>query len=251
MKEHLPISLVIPCFNRIKQTKNLFDSLEQSKYRCQIILIDDFSSDNIQQLVNSYRTLEIKYHRNETNKGPAYSRNMGIKLADFDFVAFTDNDCIVTDEWLFEIYNSIKNSKQNIAGVGGKIIAKGNDLISLYFIYHKILDPWFHNGQFLYLVTANSIFKKEALLNVDCFDDTMKIAGGEDPGLCFKLINEGYRFQYNPDAIVIHDFQKGLLNFFKTFYRYGFGCSVQSKKYFKTIPFVNNKNFAGLNEEEE
>jgi GT2 family glycosyltransferase len=251
MKEQLPISLIIPCFNRIEQTKNLFASLEQSKYRCQIILIDDCSTDDLKSLVDLFPTLEIKYQRNKTNKGPAFSRNLGIELADFDLVAFTDNDCIVTDEWLQKLYDTIRVSKHNIAGAGGKIVAKNNDVISLYFIYHKILDPWFYNGQFLYLVTANSIFKKEALVKVGCFDDSIKIAGGEDPGLCFKLINNGFRFLYNPEAIVIHDFQKGIINFIKTFYRYGFGCSVQSEKYFKSIPFLNNEKFAGLDDDEE
>lgn len=250
MNEKIPISLVIPCFNRIKQTKNLLNSLEQCRYRCQIILIDDCSTDDFKKLVESYPTLEIKFHRNETNKGPAFSRNKGIELADYGFVAFTDNDCIVTEKWLSKLYQSIKMSGHNIAGVGGKIIAKNNDLISLYFIYHKILDPWFYNGQFLYLVTANAIFKKEALLKVGCFDDSIRMAGGEDPGLCFKLINSGYRFLYNPEAIIIHDFQKGIVNFIKTFYRYGIGCSVQSGKYFKPIPFRNNGNFAGLDEKE-
>jgi GT2 family glycosyltransferase len=245
MKVQLPISLVIPCFNRFEQTKNLFLSLEQSSYRCQIILIDDCSKDDLKSLVIAFPTLEIKYQRNETNKGPAFSRNLGIDLADFELVAFTDNDCIITNGWLKKLYETIIFSKPNIAGVGGKIVAKDNDLISLYFIYHKILDPWFYNGQFLYLVTANSIFKKEALLNVGCFDDSIKIAGGEDPGLCFKLINNGYRFLYNPEAIIIHDFPKGIMNFVKTFYRYGYGCSVQSEKYYKSIDYISNKNFAG------
>ncbi|MEK9161246.1 MAG: hypothetical protein AAB822_00625, partial [Patescibacteria group bacterium] len=71
-------------------------------------------------------------------------------------------------------------------------------------------------------------------------------AGGEDPGLCFKLANEGYKLLYNPDAIIVHDFQRGVVNFIKTFYRYGFGCSAQSKKYFKKISFVNNEKFAGM-----
>ncbi|MEK7069788.1 MAG: glycosyltransferase family 2 protein, partial [Patescibacteria group bacterium] len=87
---------------------------------------------------------------------------------------------------------------------------------------------------------------KQALLKVGCFDESIKIAGGEDPGLCFKLANEGYKLLYNPDAIIVHDFQRGVVNFIKTFYRYGFGCSAQSKKYFKKISFVNNEKFAGM-----
>lgn len=247
MRQSLPVSLIIPCFNRPEQTKNLLDSLSGSKFACQIILIDDCSFDDIKKIADGYDFPDLIYYRNESNKGPAYSRNMGIKLSKYDYLAFTDNDCVVTDNWLPSLYDSIRLSGDNIAGVGGKVIAKNNDLISLYYIYHKILDPWYYNGQFLYLVTANAIFKKEALLKVNCFDESVKIAGGEDPGMCFKLINAGYGFAYNPEAIIVHDFPKGIINFIKTFYRYGLGCSFQSKKYFKEIKFISNDKFAGIN----
>jgi len=247
MKKTLPVSLVIPCFNRLKQMKNLLDSLRDSNFDCQIVIVDDCSSDAIKTILDSYEFSDLLYHRNSSNLGPAASRNIGIKLAKYDYVAFTDNDCLVSDDWLISIFKSIKSTDDIIAGVGGRVIAKNNDLISLYFIYHKILDPWFYKGQFLYLVTANAIFKKEALLKVGCFDESLKIAGGEDPGMCFKLINSGYKLMYNPEAVIIHDFSKGVFDFIKTFYRYGFGCSIQSKKHFQEITFVNNEKFAGIN----
>lgn len=247
MKEQLPISLIVPCFNRLDQTKILLDSLQENEYQCEIIIVDDFSKANIKDLVLEYKALDIVYHRNKSNNGPAFSRNTGIKLAKYDYVAFTDNDCTVTPDWLINIYRSIKSSTDQVAGVGGKIIAKNIDLISLYYVYHKILDPWYYKGQFLYLVTANAIFKKQALEDVGGFDDTITSAGGEDPGLCFKLTGKGYKFLYNPDAVIIHNFQRGIINFIKTFYRYGIGCSAQSKKYFKKLSFVNNEKFAGIN----
>ncbi len=248
MKKFLPLSLVIPCFNRLDQTKNLLDSLKNSRSDCQIIIVDDCSQTDVKRLIDSYDFPDLIYHRNESNKGPAASRNIGIKLSRYDYVAFTDNDCLVTADWLEKMHESIGSCGQDIAGVGGKVIAKNNDLISLYYIYHKILDPWFYQGRFLYLVTANAIFNKPALLKVNCFDEAVRIAGGEDPGMCFKLINEGYRFAYNPEAVIIHDFPKGVINFIKTFYRYGFGCSFQSKKYFKKIKYLKNDNFAGISQ---
>jgi len=246
MKIDLPISLVIPCYNRVDGTKDLLDSLRDSKFRCQIIIIDDCSNLDISGLISKYKDLDIIYQRNEVNKGPAFSRNRGIELSDFDLVAFTDNDCQVTDNWLINLYETIIDSSENIAGVGGRVISRSNDLFSLYYVYHKILDPFFFKGQYLYLVTANAIFKKSALLKVSCFDETVSIAGGEDPGLCFKLINKGYKFQYNPQAIIIHDFPKGIRSFARSFYRYGFGCSYQSMKYYEEIPFFNNDQFARI-----
>ena len=246
MKIELPVSLIIPCYNRFIQTENLLLSLEKADFRCEIIIVDDCSPVNIGDLVKRFNELDIKYYRNETNLGPSFSRNKGIELARYDYVAFTDNDCEVTTDWLIRLHEYLSNAKNNIAGVGGRVIAKHNDLISNYFTYHKILDPWFYNGRYLYLVTANAIFKKTKLIEVSGFDTQIKRAGGEDPGLCFKLLNNGYEFLYCPNAVIIHDYDTRWRNFYKLFYQYGFGCSIQTAKYFKPKEFKEQNNYASI-----
>lgn len=245
-KIKLPISLIIPCYNRLAQTAALLDSISKSDFECEVIIVDDCSTTDYMTTINGYPDLNIKYYRNKSNRGPAYCRNKGIELASHEYIAFTDNDCIVTNDWLIRLYEYITNSKNKVAAVGGKVIAKNNDLISLYFTYHKILDPWYHRGQYYYVTTANSIFKKLSLLEVGGFDTSLKKAGGEDPGLCFKLAKKGYEFLYNPDAIIIHDYNRSLFKLFKTFYNYGFGCSIQTRKHYKTPQDKNNNYFAGI-----
>jgi len=247
MKEKIPVTLIIPTYNRIEQTTQLLNSLSQAKFDCEIIIVDDNSSENINELTKKFQNLEIKYFRNKENFGPAYSRNVGIKNAKYDFVAFTDNDCIVSNDWLLRLYEYIRDSNKKIAGVGGRVIAKGEDIFSKYYTYHKILDPWFYNGRYLYLVTANAIFRKEALKEVNYFDETVKQAGGEDPGLSFKLLNKGYEFLYNPEAVIIHDYDTSLRSFIKIFHKYGFGCSYQVKEHYKNSKFVSNTNYGGIN----
>ena len=244
MKIQLPVSLIIPCFNRLIQTENLLKSLERANFSCEIILIDDCSSVNLGNLVALFKELDIKYYRNERNSGPAFSRNRGIELAQHEYIAFTDNDCEVTADWLIRLHEYLSNTKNNIAGVGGRVLAKQDDLISNYYSYHKILDPWFYNGRYLYIVTANAIFRKSKLMEVGGFDTEMKKAGGEDPGLCFKLLNTGYEFLYCPEAVILHDYDTSWKGFYKTFYQYGLGCSIQTKKYFKAKDFKHQNNYA-------
>jgi glycosyltransferase involved in cell wall biosynthesis len=246
MKSKLPVSLVIPCYNRLQQTELLLLSIRQSDFECEIIVIDDCSKENLKIVIDKFTDLKIIYYRNEINSGPSFSRNKGIELASCDYIAFTDNDCTVAKDWLIRLHEYISNTKSKVAAVGGKVISKDNNIFSLYFTYHKILDPWYHNGQFYYVVTANAIFKKSALQEVGGFDTAIKKAGGEDPGLCFKLMKNNWEFLYNQDAIIIHDYEKGFSKLFKTFFNYGFGCSVQTKKYFKMPVHIDNGNFGGI-----
>jgi len=246
IKKRIPVTLIIPVYNRIRQTYQLLNSISQAEFDCEIIVVDDNSSDNIKKVIDEFKVLNIKFFKNKENLGPAYSRNVGIKNSKHDLVAFTDNDCIVTKDWLLRLYEYIRDSNKKIAGVGGRVIAKGQDIFSKYYTYHKILDPWFYNGRYLYLVTANAIFRKDALIEVNLFDETVKQAGGEDPGLSFKLLNKKYELLYNPEAVIIHDYETSLKNFIKMFYKYGFGCSYQVKKYYKNNKFISNKNFGEL-----
>jgi glycosyltransferase involved in cell wall biosynthesis len=246
MKTKLPVSLVLPCFNRPRQTKALLQSISQADFECELIVIDDASKEPLIMIIDQFPHLAIVYHRNECNRGPAYSRNKGIALASHDYIAFTDNDCTVAHDWLIRLHEYISSAKGKVAAVGGKVISKGADLFSHYYTYHKILDPWYHNGQYFYVVTANAIFKKAALLEVGGFDEDIRKAGGEDPGLCFKLMKNGWRFLYNKEAIIVHEYESGFRRLFRTFFNYGYGCSLQTQKHFQMPLHPENGNFGGM-----
>jgi GT2 family glycosyltransferase len=240
MKMEFPVSIVIPVYNRLKKTTNLLDSLAAASFSCEIIIVDDNSTDDLESLINRFTgSLNIKYIRNKANMGPSFSRNIGIKNSSYNFVAFTDNDCVVSNDWMQRMYEYIRDASSNIAGIGGRTLAYGDDLISQYYEYNKILDPWFDNGRCLYIVSANAIFKKDILEKVGGFDENIKKAGGEDVGLCFKIINVGYELLYNPDAIIYHDFDNSIINLWKTFYRYGQGCRAQYERYYKSTDYKN------------
>lgn len=246
MKRKLPVSLVIPCYNRLAQTRNLLLSIEESEFNCEIILVDDASTEDIKNLINEFPVLNINYRRLSVNKGPAYARNVGISMSSHEFVAFTDNDCQVEKSWLIRLYEYISNTSVKVAGVGGKVIGLKNDLYSQYYTYHKILDPWFYQGRYYYLVTANAIFKKSCLKEADGFDESIKLAGGEDPGLCFKLLSKGYELLYCPEAIIRHDYKRGIKQLFRMFYRYGYGCSKQWRTHFGEKRFNPNTGYGGI-----
>jgi GT2 family glycosyltransferase len=190
--------------------------------------------------------INLKYIKNRLNKGPSFSRNVGIKLANNPYIAFTDNDCLVTKDWLLRLHEYIRDAPSNVAGVGGRTVALGNDIISKYYEYNKILDPWFYNGKWLYIVSANAIFKKKILEEVGGFDEDVKKAGGEDVGLCFKINNKGYDLLYNDDAIIIHDFEVSIKKLWKTFFNYGYGSRIQYDKYFVSTKNVKKIGYAGI-----
>ena len=89
------VSVIVPVFN---DEKYIFETLQsicsQTYSKLEIIVIDDCSADKSIQVVEDFKDKRIRLVRNESNKGAAYSRNVGISLANGDYVAFLDGDDI-------------------------------------------------------------------------------------------------------------------------------------------------------------
>jgi len=90
----MKISLIIPTFNREKLLNKTIESvLNQTVSIDEIIIIDDGSTDNTEEIVNNYKTDTIKYIY-QKNKGVSNARNHGIKIASNDWLCFLDSDDI-------------------------------------------------------------------------------------------------------------------------------------------------------------
>jgi glycosyltransferase involved in cell wall biosynthesis len=68
--------------------------LDQTFKDFELIIIDDASLDNTKMIVESYKDPRIKLFVNERNRGPGYSRNIGIHNAQGKFIAILDSDDI-------------------------------------------------------------------------------------------------------------------------------------------------------------
>lgn len=87
------ISVIIPTYNRAYCIENAIVSVLKQDYRnLEIIVVDDYSSDNTKEVVASIKDNRIKYICNHENFGAAVTRNIGIQNAQGDLIAFQDSD---------------------------------------------------------------------------------------------------------------------------------------------------------------
>ena len=91
-------SVIIPTYNRKNMLAEAVDSvLRQSQRNLEVLIIDDCSTDGTEEFVRSIQDSRVKYFRNETNSGPEFSRNFGLKQARGKYINFLDDDDYYTD----------------------------------------------------------------------------------------------------------------------------------------------------------
>ena len=224
------VSVVIPAYNQKRTLQAAIESLRNQSYpkdKYEVIVVDDGSSDGTQQWVRAYQqdcSCSLRYFYQE-NKGPAAARNLGIRNALGDIIAFIDSDCIASYSWIEKLVNGYDDDR--VAGIGGTIKARPTfSKISRYCAYVKMNEqPPIDDTGITYLITGNASFRKKCLDLVRGFDERYNSAGGEDPDLCYRLKEQGYIFKYNRGAIVYNHHKERLGEFLKTYFNYGKGDS--------------------------
>ena len=109
MQESPLVSIIIPTYNNGPVVCQAIDcSLNQTYDNREIIVVDDGSTDNTEQLLDRKYKGKITYVRQE-NKGPGSARNTGIKYATGEYLQFLDADDLLAPDKLSIQIGQLKN----------------------------------------------------------------------------------------------------------------------------------------------
>lgn len=110
MKE-FNLSVIIPTHNSEKSLTECLNSLISQSYpreKFEIIIVDDGSTDQTLEIVKKFKINEILQTR---PCSISKARNIGVKNAHSEFLAFVDSDCEVDSKWVEVIVNELKSSQ--------------------------------------------------------------------------------------------------------------------------------------------
>jgi glycosyltransferase involved in cell wall biosynthesis len=170
------VSVIIPTFNCGRYILAAVDSaLEQTFDDLEVIVVDDGSTDETPALIQSVDDRRLKYIAT-TNMGPGHARNVGMKAASGEYIAFLDSDDLYLPRKLelqvlfMDTHPSIGMVSTEFYGAFGDKVIENKHLRS----YHKIFDRkgWSYtdvfsvSGEFVYSTSeppipfyAGDIFK--------------------------------------------------------------------------------------------
>ena len=105
-------SVVIPTYNHEALLEKAVKSvLNQTFQNYEIIIIDNYSEDNTENLIKNFNNEKISYIKNRNYGLIAKSRNLGIAKSKSEWIAFLDSDDCWYKDRLQKLFDFIINNK--------------------------------------------------------------------------------------------------------------------------------------------
>ncbi|POY35540.1 hypothetical protein C3K47_14180 [Solitalea longa] len=122
MIERPKVTILVPVYNSAAYVGQAIKSiLDQTFSNFELLIIDDGSTDNSLEIINSFQDIRIRLLSNGLNKGLTYTRNKGISEAFGEYLAFLDSDD-VCDLNRISIQCDFLDNNKAFAGCGGHAI---------------------------------------------------------------------------------------------------------------------------------
>lgn len=209
------ISILISTKNRPDKLERCLQSIVASSFQnFEIILIDQSNNKDTKTKVAHLQSKKIRYFK--MNKiGKAKALNFAIKKSRNELLAFTDDDCIVTKNWLQEIHNSYR-AHTHIAGVFGNTYAykttnTGKKICAATFKSDK--KSFFSNPSIIHYQVLgqgnNMSLKKSVIVSVGMVKEWLGVGSlakaGEESELIFRILKNKKILMTNPNMVVYHN----------------------------------------------
>lgn len=172
------VSAVITTHNRLQLLKRAVDSVRAQTYPdIEIIVVDDASNDGTREYCQSVIDIRYIYILSKNSRGGNYARNLGIKAAQGEYIAFLDDD----DAWLPE---KIEKQVKLMEKMDCELVFCGRKIEELHvggMSYIDVLPSKVNQGDMkkkilLSICTTTSaiLCRKDALYDVGLFDENLK-----------------------------------------------------------------------------
>lgn len=213
LERYPKVSVIVCSYNGGKTLRDCLESLDRVNYPdFEVVLVDDGSKDNTQQIVADFVAARNASGRplpgfqliTQPNMGLSYARNAGAEAAAGEIFAYTDSDCMADPDWLYYMVGTLLSG--DYVGVGGPNISPpAVDWVQAAVAAapggpsHVLLTDVVAE----HIPGCNMAFHRAAFEQVGGFDVEYRKAG-DDVDFCWRLQSNGGVIAFSPSAIVWH-----------------------------------------------
>lgn len=179
--EPVKVSIIIPCYNYGKYVGKAIRSAQRQTHKCEIIVVDDHSSDNSVNIIDGLTHNSIKH---ATNMGVSKARNDGIAKATGNLIVCLDADDEIEPTFVETLMQGFKKRNVAISYSPIRIVDEQNKPTGLiWFTRRPNIMTHIHGAN---TVPSCCMFRKEWWERADGYDEF--IQGTEDANLWLKMM---------------------------------------------------------------
>lgn len=193
------VSIIIPAKNEAQNLPKVLSALHQAingySGPCEIILVDNGSSDATQEIASSFG---CTVHEDKS-ASIARLRNIGVEKSSGNIIAFLDADCLVDHRWISSCVTKLADEK--IGLVGTRAIPDFDAATWVENGWYRLISGVERSDYPNWIGSSNMFIRRDVLIAAGGFDEHLTTA--EDVNLCHK-IRQNHRICLNKAVDTIH-----------------------------------------------
>jgi GT2 family glycosyltransferase len=191
-----------------------------------VIVVDDGNELPLDAVVESYTDELDVTLVSQRHAGPAMARNTGARRARGRFLAFTDDDCAPSVDWLHALADRLMARPD--CAVGGQTLnllvdnlcsTASQMLVGYLYTYYNAAPD-----RARFLTSNNLAVPADLFFALGGFDTAYTRTAAEDRELCDRWRQYGHPLLYAPEAVVYHAHALTLRTFWRQHFTYGIGA---------------------------
>lgn len=188
---HPATSIVVIAHNRIDMTQKCLTSIRSHTSNYELIFVDNASKDGTKKWVRQLPG--VKLIENDRNTGVPIARNQGIRASKYDHIVLMDNDVIVREGWLDELFWEMRDGKDIVGIEAWKL--DGN---------YAACKQCHKGEEFDYLGGACCLFKRKVFEEAGLLDEGFSPSYYEDVDLSIRARKAGFKLGFKPSVKIHH-----------------------------------------------
>jgi len=223
---NLSISIAICTYNNDQLLDRTLEKIAlqkpNSSIEWSVLVVDNNSTDETQSIIQKYiesnQIPKLQMVR-EPCQGLAYARRRAIKETSSELIAFVDDDCLLSPDWVQQVWTFFREYPK-AGAVGGKVKLLWEVSPDPVFLKFEGYLASQDRGDLpcqmpaigeTYLVGAGLVVRRSALLASGWLDKMILVgrkgkalAAGDDSEMVLRIRNADYELWYNPDMQLQH-----------------------------------------------
>jgi hypothetical protein len=196
------VSIVIPTLGRPILKQCLYWILMGSTWPGSLIVVEQGLNASVAGWLERVQQIGIPVkHILSTQRGRSAGINRGLEQTSTRFVAITDDDCFVAEDWLCSMATRLRERPQAV--ITGQVKAAGEDMV---VVVTSPIPSVQHRPRLKFdsmsggnMGTSLDIFRKVGL-----FEEDPRMATAEDAEWAYRALRMGVSIYYEPDVVVAH-----------------------------------------------